>query len=226
MKNNDKLKIMILGTFTVICAIAFIGAAYSQFATYESVDNSTGNDYVTITMTTNDDQPVSDGIMFRYVQDYDTYTDHDNSITYRMLCEDDSKFIQLNESPYKFTINSNDGEGTYKVSAKMPGVHQLFEDHSKTKQCYFILELKNNENTYQTTAVPNSNALIQFTNIDPLKSSNLSTGTYEFNVYLKMFTTPIAHAMSDWSIVVDKEFFVDQFTVTDVSITFRAEPPE
>ena len=226
MEDNNRIKIMVLGAFTLICAVAFIGAAYSQFASYELTGNTTGNDYVTITMTTNDDQPVGENIMFRYTQDYDTYTDKNNNITYRMLCKNSSNPIKLNEQPYKLTINSENDEGTYKVSAKMPAVHQLFEDQSKTKECYFILELKDNENTYRATAVPNSNNLIQFVNTDQQKSSNLATGTYLFNVYLEMYTNPTSHNMSGWSVEVDKEFFVDQFTVTQISITFRAEPPE
>ena len=132
-----------------ILMTCMIAVGYSHFASLQTSDNAIDGEYVTLTLTTSEDDPVPDGVLFTYMQRYNTYTDYANNTVYRMLTDDTS--VKLNPQAYKLTVyDGKETPGTYTLKAKMP-VSTLYEDNAMTKQCRFTIVLTNATETYTAT---------------------------------------------------------------------------
>ncbi len=209
---------VIIALIAIICAASFIALGYANYATYTSGNNNIGNDYVTLTMVDEQGNSVPNGVMFSYQQDYDTFTDKDNNTIYRLNTTTDK--IKLNSSTYRLSINDNrNGDRSYAVTASM-SVPELFEDDAKEDECNFVLELRGNEKTYRAIMTSGTVQFIDTAGID----DSIAVGQYSFDVYLQMVSSPNQQNGSLMSIPVDKGNFVDEFSKTDIQITFRAQP--
>ena len=207
----------------LIAAAAMVGVAYANSASYTITGNTTQNDYVTLTMYTDAGVKVGDSIMFEYEQGYDTFTNADNEITYRLISMDQR--IKLNEHSYKLTIDGSDANGRYDVSAALSGVNALYEDEAGTaKPCKYIIKLTGEGDVYEAEFTAED--ISEFANTDPLKEDTLANGDYQFDVFLEMFTEPYTVSMLGPYVDVSKTKFVDKFESNGISITFTAEIPE
>ena len=207
----------------LIAAAAMVGVAYANSASYTITGNTTQNDYVTLTMYTDAGVKVGDSIMFEYEQGYDTFTNADNEITYRLISLD--KRIKLNENSYKLTIDGSNDDGKYDVCAALSGVNALYEDEAGTaKPCKYIIRLTGDEDVYEAEFT--AEGISEFANIVPLEEDTLANGDYQFDVFLEMFTEPYTVSMLGSYVDVSKTKFVDRFASDGISITFTAEIPE
>ena len=220
MEEKKKIKLLALGAIAFVIIASAIGVGYSQFASFVSNENAMENDYVTINITTAGGDNLTDGVMFDYTANYDTFTDYGNNIQY-MLQADDQR-IALNDEPYKFIIDGPKDDAVYKVSAKMSSIKALYEDSGMTKRCYYIIELSDGVKTYESTPLTNSQLYVFK---DGENIANLPNGEYELMIYLEMDTEPDVFQGSGPYVPVDKTKFVDQFTTDGIILTFRAEPP-
>ena len=221
LKERYGTKELIIIASLMLCAIALIGIGYANFASYTSGNNGMSNDYVTLNMTDSYGNPIPDGVMFDYQQDYDTYTDKDNNTVFRLNTDTDK--IRLNPSTYKLLLNDSRTDDSsvdrkYTMTASM-AVPELYEDDEGNDRCNFVLELKGNGKTYRAVMTSNAADFKDINGID----DNLSVGEYDFNVYIQMVSSPDSVNGSLMSIPVDKEKFVDRFE-TEFKITFRAGP--
>ena len=218
MTEERNHKAIAAAVVVLLAAVSLVGIAYAYSASYTLTDSSTENSFVTLTMTTGSDQPVGNNVLFTYEQGYDTYTDSGNNITYRLLA--DHKRIKLNTDSYKLIISGTDDDGTYSIKAAMPVLPTLYEDDSQQKPCKFVLVLKGT-NTYE--AELSAPGVTVFSNIGE-GDGGLPLGTYTFDIYLELATTPSPHQGSDPCVAVSKAKFVDNFVTTNIDITFTAEP--
>lgn len=218
-KHHKKIAVLAV---MLIAAAAMVGVAYANSASYTITGNTTQNDYVTLTMYTDAGVKVGDSIMFEYEQGYDTFTNADNEITYRLISLD--KRIKLNEHSYKLTIDGSDEDGKYDVCAALSGVNALYEDEAGTaKPCKYIIRLTGDEDVYEAEFT--AEGISEFVNTDPLEEDTLANGDYQFDVFLEMFTEPYTVSMLGSYVDVSKTKFVDKFASDGISITFTAEIP-
>ena len=217
-KHHKKIALLAV---MLIAAAAMVGVAYANSSTYTITGNTTQNDYVTLTMTTDTGEKVGDSVMFAYEQDYDTFTDNNNNITYRLIAEE--KRIKLNENPYTLTISGSKDDAVYDLSAALSGVNALYEDDAGTsKQCKYIVKLTGNGTVYE--AEFSAEGIVDFVSENPQKPKP-ANGNYTFDVYLEMYTTPSVMDQMGPYVTVSKTKFVDKFASADISITFTAEIP-
>ncbi len=218
-KHHKKIALLAV---MLIAAATMVVVAYANSSTYTITGNTTQNDYVTLTMTTGTGEKVGNSIMFAYEQDYDTFTDKNNNITYRLIA--DEKRIKLNETSYTLTISGSKDDAVYNLSAALSGVNALYEDDAGTsKQCKYIVKLSGNGTVYE--AAFTAEGVSDFVSKDPLKPKPVN-GDYTFDVYLEMYTTPSMMDMMGPYVTVSKTKFVDMFASAGISITFTAEIPE
>ncbi len=215
-KRAEKKRILIACLFLLLI-LSFAAIAYANSAWVSSGNNRTSNDFVVITMTDSEGNTITDGILFDYAQDYDTYTDHQNNTVFRLLT--DEREIRLHDGFYLLTISDSKGiGGTYSLSMRMP-VPTLYETDVQENPCRFSVKLTDAETSEVYTAETSDSSAVDF-------DKEIPAGTYRMEISLNMRTVPSSHDDSDLCIQVDRTNFVDRFPKDDIRLTFSAVPAE
>jgi len=219
-------KIMFLGLAIVLVAAGFIGAGFAYQSSYESNDNGLDGQFVMI------NQGGTGSAVLNYVQEYDTVVSGSNVYYYLPLDAGESS-VKLNDDPYNLTITEKKVGGSYRLVAEsdMPDLFQTSEKGLAT-WCQFVFKLTKGEDVYYGfTSLSNTNEAgtqYEFYHAEDdvfdewnhaENAATIAAGAYSLDVYLVMSTA--SETVEDITgIQVDKENFVDRFSLNGFKIKF------
>lgn len=210
----------------VLCLVSMVGVGYAYQSSITSGGNAVEGHYVTLTAEN------GSAAILNYTQEYDTYTD-EGDLYYILLIGEDEDTLKLNEEPYTITIEDST-DSTYNLRIDAPFNPLTWTQDLDTIRCEYYFEVTVGDaarpsyfgildsgteyklyayelNQYEELVRPNA-----------LTEAALPTGTYHFDVYLKLHTVGMELSNGSTGVYVPKTEFVDQFVASGLEIEFTA----